>query len=681
MSFESKSILARLLSKENISVQRGNFPTAFFDVENRVLGIPAWKDMGKDVYDLLIGHEVGHALFTPAEGWHDSATDIPGIPRSYVNVVEDVRIEKLIQRQYPGLVSSFKRGYSVLNDMDFFGIDGRDVDSLSLVDRINLKAKLRDHIDVSYSAEEQSVVDIVMSVETWNDVIEACKVLYAFMKDNQEEKQPTTPTPNEEATLPSPSDMPADTAKDFESDDATEPEVSGSSEAESVEEEAESAEEEAEEVMESETDESFRSNESKLIDETVAGHCLGMSRAQLNECVVPLQTILDARKTDPYNTRQYNSEKDASYSEFQEETKRTVSVMAKEFEMRKAAFRTLRAQTSRSGSIDTSRLHSYKFNDDIFSRVTTLADAKSHGLVMFIDYSASMCNTIRDVIKQVLNMAVFAKKVNIPFEVYGFTNPRDESTYTLAHSGHINHLSCQIMHLLSSSMKRSSFESAMADMYNNVKSEYEQLCGTPLIETFLASTMLIKDFQAKHKIQKTNVIFMTDGFGHTPSMFSSDYAHKEISESSSNLRGGYTININGKATFFKSNLRGLQLNKQALDVIRAMPGVHLTGFFLVENSSDFKSAVYSASNYYITHDEMRAYKKELNTKKFVAFSDSFGYDDYYIVDGRNIDTTNTAFDVSERASKAMITKAFKKHTNSKKGNRVLATKLAQMIAA
>ena len=681
MSFKSKSILARLLSKENISVQRGNFPTAFFDVENRVLGIPNWKDMGKDVYDLLIGHEVGHALFTPAEGWHDSATDIPGIPRSYVNVVEDVRIEKLIQRQYPGLVSSFKRGYGVLNDMDFFGVDGRDADALSLVDRINLKAKLRDQIDVSYSPEEQAVVDVVMSVETWDDVIEACKVLYAFMKDNQEEKQPN-PTPDEEAASPSPSDMPAQAAE--ESDDDVKESESGdtTTSPESVDEEEADDEEE---VMESETDESFRSNESKLIDETVAGHCLGMSRAQLNECVVPLQEVLDARILRPYRSfyeSRRNSENDATYTEFQEETKRTVSVMAKEFEMRKAAFRTLRAQTSRSGSIDTSRLHSYKFNDDIFSRVTTLADAKSHGLVMFIDYSASMCDTIRDVIKQVLNMAVFAKKVNIPFEVYGFTNPDSrEGKYTLAHSGHINHLSCQIMHLLSSSMKKSSFESAMADMYNNVQSDYERLYGTPLIETFIASTMLIKDFQAKYKTQKTNVIFMTDGFGQTPSMFSSDYAHKEMTESSSTLRGGFTININGEPTFFKKNLRGLELNEQALNAIRAMPGVHLTGFFLTEDNSSFKSAIYSASNYYVTQESMRAYKKELNAKKFVAFSNSFGYDDYYIVDGRNIDTTNTAFDVSDRASKAMITKAFKKHTSSKKGNRVLATKLAQMIAA
>ena len=94
----SQTTLARLLAKENITVVHGNFRTAFFDVEKRTLGLPLWKDRGKDVYDLLTGHEVGHALFTPPEGWHDSTSQIPGIPRSYVNVVEDVRIEKLVQR-------------------------------------------------------------------------------------------------------------------------------------------------------------------------------------------------------------------------------------------------------------------------------------------------------------------------------------------------------------------------------------------------------------------------------------------------------------------------------------------------------------------------------------------------------------------------------------------------------
>ena len=100
----NKGILPKLLAKENITIQHGNYNTAWFDIKNRVLGLPNWKDMGKDVYDLLIGHEVGHALETPFEGWHDSPEQLEGCPRSYINVIEDARIERNIKQNYAGLI-------------------------------------------------------------------------------------------------------------------------------------------------------------------------------------------------------------------------------------------------------------------------------------------------------------------------------------------------------------------------------------------------------------------------------------------------------------------------------------------------------------------------------------------------------------------------------------------------
>ena len=85
--YQVNPLLAKLLAKENLTVEHGNYHTAWFDVKNRVLGLPIWKDRGKDVYDLLVGHEVGHALYTPLEGLHDSNEEIKGCPRSYINVV------------------------------------------------------------------------------------------------------------------------------------------------------------------------------------------------------------------------------------------------------------------------------------------------------------------------------------------------------------------------------------------------------------------------------------------------------------------------------------------------------------------------------------------------------------------------------------------------------------------
>ena len=115
---EKKSILARLMANENIEVRHGSYETAFFDVKQRLLGLPMWND--SEVYDLFIGHEVGHALFTPPEGWEEDIQDSK-CPKTIFNVVEDIRIERLIQDKYPGLVASFNRGYVYLQDKDFFG--------------------------------------------------------------------------------------------------------------------------------------------------------------------------------------------------------------------------------------------------------------------------------------------------------------------------------------------------------------------------------------------------------------------------------------------------------------------------------------------------------------------------------------------------------------------------------
>ena len=76
----SKSILAKLLAAENITVSHQNIKTAMFNLKTRTLVCPVWKDMDGDLYDLLMGHEVGHALNTPEAGWHSAIHDENGKP-------------------------------------------------------------------------------------------------------------------------------------------------------------------------------------------------------------------------------------------------------------------------------------------------------------------------------------------------------------------------------------------------------------------------------------------------------------------------------------------------------------------------------------------------------------------------------------------------------------------------
>lgn len=103
---QSKSLLTKLLATENLNVEFRNVATASFNTANRTLILPLWEDMTPELYDLLGGHEVGHALFTPPEGWHDAvvAGIGPGF-RTFLNVVEDARIENAIKAKYPAFAS------------------------------------------------------------------------------------------------------------------------------------------------------------------------------------------------------------------------------------------------------------------------------------------------------------------------------------------------------------------------------------------------------------------------------------------------------------------------------------------------------------------------------------------------------------------------------------------------
>ena len=118
----SKSTLAKLLAQENLTVEHRNVSTAYFDPKNRLLVLPIWKQMSNELYDLLVGHEVGHAWETPADGWHNAVTSHPKGFKSYLNVIEDARIEKAIKNRYPGLRSPFYKAYKELVEKDFFGI-------------------------------------------------------------------------------------------------------------------------------------------------------------------------------------------------------------------------------------------------------------------------------------------------------------------------------------------------------------------------------------------------------------------------------------------------------------------------------------------------------------------------------------------------------------------------------
>ncbi len=188
MSTEVKSMVAKLLSKENITIQRGKFETASFDIKNRVLRLPLWDNMSNDELDLFIGHEVSHALNTPHDCMERFKKKCKGVPFSVCNVVEDIRIEKMIQKEYPGLIRSFVGGYTALYNKDFFKLDEIPMEDRGLIDRINIKAKLRKLVDVPFSEEELPLVKKAFNCKSFNDVLTVSKELKEWVEENEPEE-------------------------------------------------------------------------------------------------------------------------------------------------------------------------------------------------------------------------------------------------------------------------------------------------------------------------------------------------------------------------------------------------------------------------------------------------------------------------------------------------------------
>ena len=162
----NKDLLAKLLANENLTVLQEPVKTASFDVKNRVLRLPQWKDLSNDLLDLFIGHEVGHALYTTSAFWTDELKALKHF-QGYLNVLEDVRIEKLIKRKYPGLRKPFRLGYDELKEKDFFNLKSQDLNSLLLIDRINLFYKAGVKSGVKFTQKELEFSLVLTSPQWW----------------------------------------------------------------------------------------------------------------------------------------------------------------------------------------------------------------------------------------------------------------------------------------------------------------------------------------------------------------------------------------------------------------------------------------------------------------------------------------------------------------------------------
>ena len=713
VSHEIKSQLAKLLATEDLVVEHKKVETACFNVHTRVLTLPMWEKASNTVYDLLVGHEVGHALYTPDEDWLKEYK----IPPQFVNVVEDARIEKLMKRRYPGLAKTFFNGYKELADDDFFQIKDDNLETYNLADRANLWFKIGNFTDILIErGEETDIINQIAETETFADVLIAAEALYKYCKHKQEEETKIS-LDNLESQQSGANEQPASDFSDQQEGENDQPESEGSDGAPSSETSQQQQQPtnqggEKNEELEVKTMDSLEEALKDLVGrDTWENVYLELPKLELDKVIVPNQEIhvrckeewnsylekIDSSSADVFG------EVDRQFVEFKRSAQKEVNYLVKEFECRKAADSYARASTARTGVLDCSKLHTYKYNEDLFKKVTTLADGKNHGLVFVLDWSGSMCDVMTDTIKQLFNLIWFCKKVAIPFEVYAFTTEYPLVKYSEDGKANLRELAYErkdglvhvgewfsMMNLLTSKVNGKTLEEQMKNIfrlaYANHRNHYSRysiplglsLSGTPLNEALISLHQILPKFQKENKLQKVQCVILTDGEACMIKYHREVKRHWEdgpflgTSTIGANAfirdrKTGHTYSCDGDWWKFTDILlRNLRDN---------FTDINFIGIRVLE-SRDAGNFIRRYCGFYgPEHDKvMSTWRKE---KAFTLKKS--GYHAYFGLSATAL-AQNTEFEVAEDATKTQIKSAFVKSLKSKKMNKKILGEFIELVA-
>ena len=705
MKHEVKSQLAKLLATEDLVVEHRFVETAQFNVNTRVLTLPRWERASNMVYDLLVGHEVGHALFTPDQ-------DSPkGIPHSFVNIVEDARIEKLMKRKYPGLSKTFFKGYSELSDQDFFCLEGEDISKMTLADRANLYFKIGNYVDIPFfNFDESNIVKMIADAETFADACLVAEMMYAYDKKSKEEEQ------KQDVQMPAPSSEGQSGGSNESEEKKEDGEVDDSQETESKQGESESSEQLGD-GEKSDNAGASAEPEVKTVDsldeslrELISNHggeniYVELPKVNLDTVVAKNQEVHDyidanwnrLREDSPFQTP------DSLFTQFKRSAQKEVNYLVKEFECKKAADSYARASVSRTGVLDCTKLHTYKYNDDLFRKVTTLADGKNHGLVFVLDWSGSMANVIEDTCKQLFNLIWFCKKVNIPFEVYAFTNEWivHETLPSGAWAPLPSHYEAKegqlvvdenfcMMNILTSKVNGKTLEHQMKNIfriayyfgcrgcYSYEPGRRVSLSGTPLNEAIITLHQILPKFQSENKLQKVQCVVLTDGEAGFVNRHATvtDYKGEERIGSRRLVADRTFVRDRKTGNTYQVKYRFNEFTDLLLKNLKDnFTDMNLIGIRVL-NPRDASSFIKMYSGDTWSDEAVKINNTWRKEKSFVIKNS--GYDAYFGMSATALNQ-ETEFDVDEGATKAKIKSAFVKSLKTKKLNKRILGEFVSLV--
>lgn len=787
----AKSILARLMATENLMIQHKNVTTASFNTNTRVLTLPNWTDMSEELYDLLSGHEVGHAIDTPDFGkevmYQNKRMKFieaviaqideknPKGVHGFLNVVEDARIEKHQKNRYPGLRRSFVTGYAELMARDFFGIKkhGIPLAQYPLIDRLNIHFKLGSASMVKFTAAEEKYVDMVANCQTWDDVVAAVKEIYEYSKQTsqtdrhmggededgegegeegegkQKKKLKVRKAKDGEDMSgaeeidPDEYDIEYEDGED-ESDNAEGEGKDGKGKGDKAgdkegkgkgkgkgkgDKEGDDADGDGEGEGEGEGKEGDKQNKSAKNSgkrnrtpehsttpqeppRSLTDDFWEMSREQLAAKQGPENAYVTIPKDfDPsvhivdykqviFDTTSWvarYSDGEALAKTMRDSNKPMISYMVKEFEMRKAADLSRKAMISDSGILNMGRVHQYKYNEDLFKKNTNVPAGKNHGVMVFIDWSSSMYGNMAGTVEQLINMVMFCKRVNIPFDVYAFTTSYDShknQTQQNKKAGDILLAQFSLLNLISSRASVSEynhlfkmlclmhkyFRGCGAHSWGGRSSSGMDLPGnygmssTPLNDSIICARYMVPKFQAENRVQIMNTIFLTDGESNGGLQYYTERGHT--------AQAGY----NTPTTFVDERTRAMfsvrgnkedDTTKVLLQMLKDTTGTNLIGFFLLSSDDSYLSA---AINKHMPKANFSEAKVKFGKNDFLI-STEYSYDELYLIKAEALKVKNTNdYSITGKKETSEIADAYTKSNIRKISSRRLLNSFIKKIA-
>ena len=736
INLEIKGQLAKLLATEDLIIENKQVETAMFNVETRVLTLPMW-DAEENVYDMLVAHEVGHALFTP------NRDPRKGIPQTFINVTEDARIEKLMKRKYEGLPKTFYGGYNQLYKDDFFDLAGVDIDEMNLADRMNLHFKIGPFMGIQFNEEEQKIVDATSNAETFEDAEDAAEMLYNYCKQElaeQEAKQKEEEEEFEAMMKMEGNNSQGDDMNEDVFESYNEDQMNGEGDGEEGTKEGrpdlgiDDTEYPLEDLSEGRGNnasgppvEDTEPTEPQVRTDTALAKAikdLVNDEAQPNEYIelpeLNLNTIINSNESVHTYIRDYwrQHEKDVTnfnegieylleedakveqeYQKYRKEAQKEVNYLVKEFECKKAADSYARATVSKTGVLDCSKLHTYKYNEDLFKKVTTLADGKNHGLVFILDWSGSMANCLMDTLKQLYNLVWFCRKVGIPFKVYAFTY---EFNRSIEGNGYnlLQHYTPKdgllavddrfsLMEFFNSDSTSKDSEQQLRTIWKVAYGMRNycsfptpprlQLSGTPLNETIVALNQILPKFKKETGVQKVQCVILTDGeANHLPkhklverrwedTPYLGQNSINAVKDHLRNRKNGRTYRIKHSWNEFTGTL---------IEYVKdSNPGINFVGIrLLAPRDSGYFIDRYLGWN---TPEALKAKAQWKKTKSFSMELD--GYNKYFGLSSATL-AADDDFEVEVNATKAQIKRAFFKSLKTKKLNKKVLGEFVELIA-